>query len=46
VVVRHERTRRVETVRDTVRRDEIEIAHFEENERAPRKRRALARAEK
>ena len=48
VVVRRERTRRVETVRDTVRRDEIEIAHSEENERSPRKRPALAlaRAEK
>jgi len=46
VVVRRERTRRVETVRDTVRRDEIEIAHSEENERAPRRQRALARAEK
>jgi stress response protein YsnF/hemerythrin-like domain-containing protein len=46
VVVRRERTQRVETVRDTVRRDEIEIAHFEENERAPRRQRALARAEK
>jgi stress response protein YsnF len=46
VVLRRERTRRVETVRDTVRRDEIEIAHSEENERAPRKQRALARAEK
>jgi hypothetical protein len=46
IVVRRERTRRVETVRDTVRRDEIEIAHSEENERAPRRQRALARAEK
>jgi hypothetical protein len=46
VVVRRERTRRVETVRGTVRRDEIEIAHSEENERTPRRQRALARAEK
>jgi len=46
VVVRRERTKRVETVRDTVRRDEIEVAHSEENERAPRRQRALARAEK
>ena len=46
VVVRRERTRRVETVRDTVRRDEIEIAHSEENEYAPRKRPALAHSRK
>ncbi len=46
VVVRRERTRRVETVRDTVRRDEIEIAHSEEQERAGRKRPALADSRK
>ncbi|WP_046862732.1 DUF2382 domain-containing protein [Microvirga massiliensis] len=40
VVVRRERTRRVETVRDTVRRDEIEIKHSGE------KRRALASSRK
>jgi stress response protein YsnF len=46
VVVRRERTRRVETVRDTVRRDEIEIAHSDQNERATRKRPALAHSRK
>jgi stress response protein YsnF len=46
VVVRRERTRRVEMVRDSVRRDEIEIAHSEENERTPRKRPALAHSRK
>jgi stress response protein YsnF len=46
VVVRRERTKRVETVRDTVRRDEIEIAHFDQNERAPRKRPTLAHSRK
>jgi stress response protein YsnF len=40
VVVRRERTRRVETVRDTIRRDEIEIKHSGE------KRRALASSRK
>jgi uncharacterized protein (TIGR02271 family) len=42
VVVRRERTSRVETVRDTVRRDEIEITHSDENERSGKKRAALA----
>ena len=46
VVVRRERTKRVETVRDTVRRDEIEIAHSDESERAPKKRPALADSRK
>jgi hypothetical protein len=41
-----ERTKRVETVRETVRRDEIEIAHSDENERAPSKRTAHATADK
>ncbi|WP_147023463.1 DUF2382 domain-containing protein, partial [Microvirga aerophila] len=42
VVVRRERTQRTETVRDTVRRDEIEITQSDENERSGRKRPALA----
>jgi stress response protein YsnF len=42
VVVRRERTRRVETVRDTVRRHEIEIARSDENKRASMKRPRLA----
>jgi stress response protein YsnF len=42
VVVRRERTRRVETVRDTVRRDEIEIKSSDENDCSGRKRPALA----
>jgi stress response protein YsnF len=42
VVVRRERTSRVETVRDTVRRDEIEIQHSGENNRSVRKPPALA----
>ena len=42
VVVRRERTRRVETVRDTVRRHEIEIARSDENERTRMKRPRLA----
>jgi len=42
VVVRRERTSRVETVRDTVRRDEIEIRQTDENGRSARKRPALA----
>jgi stress response protein YsnF len=46
VVLRRERTRRVETVRDTVRRDEIEVAHSGEQERAGRKRPALADSRK
>ena len=45
IVVRRERTRRVETVRDTVRRDEIEIGRSD-NERAPKKRPALADSRK
>ena len=40
VVVRRERTQRVETVRDTVRRDEIEVT------RSSEKRRALASSRK
>ena len=46
VVVRRERTSRVETVRDTVRRDEIEIEQSGENERSGRKRPALASSRK
>jgi stress response protein YsnF len=42
VVVRRERTSRVERVRDTVRRDEIEIQHSAENNRSVRKLPALA----
>lgn len=42
VVVRRERTRRVETVRDTVRHDEVEIVRSDENGRANRRRPALA----
>jgi uncharacterized protein (TIGR02271 family) len=42
VVVRRERTSRVETVRDTVRRDEIEITRTDENQRPGRQRPALA----
>jgi uncharacterized protein DUF2382/hemerythrin HHE cation binding domain-containing protein len=45
IVVRRERTRRVETVRDTVRRDEIEIGRSN-NERAAKKRPALADSRK
>ena len=37
VVVRRERTSRVETVRDTVRRDEIEITRADESQRPGRK---------
>jgi uncharacterized protein (TIGR02271 family) len=44
VVVRRERTKRVETVRDTVRRDEIEVSNF--SERSGNKRAALAFARK
>ena len=40
IVVRRERTQRVETVRDTVRRDEIEVT------RSSEKRRALASSQK
>jgi stress response protein YsnF len=46
VVVRRERTRRVETVRDTVRRDEIEVERSGGRERAPRQRPALAGSRK
>jgi len=41
VVVRRERTKRVETVRDTVRRDEIEIGRSKGEARSNRKRAAL-----
>ncbi len=40
VVIRRERSKRVETVRDTVRRDEIEISHA--NERSRNRPAALA----
>jgi uncharacterized protein (TIGR02271 family) len=46
VVVRRERTSRVETVRGTVRRDEIEIEQSGHNERSGRKRPALASSRK
>jgi stress response protein YsnF len=46
VVVRRERTNRVETVRDTVRRDEIEIEQSGQNEHGDRKRPALASSRK
>jgi stress response protein YsnF len=46
VVVRRERTSRVETVRDTVRRDEIEITRSEDNQRSGRQRPALADSRK
>jgi stress response protein YsnF len=46
VVVRRERTSRVETVRDTVRRDEIEITRADENERSGRQRPALVSSRK
>jgi uncharacterized protein (TIGR02271 family) len=42
VVVRRERTSRVETIRDTVRRDEIEIEQSGQTERSGRQRPALA----
>ena len=42
VVVRRERTQRIETVRDTVRRDEIEVTHSDENHRSGRTRPAIA----
>jgi stress response protein YsnF len=45
VVVRRERSRRVETVRDTVRRDEIEV-EVERSDRAAKKRPALASSRK
>lgn len=44
VVVRRERTKRVETVRDTVRRDEIEVSNVDE--RSGRSRAALAYSRK
>ena len=46
VVVRRERTSRVETIRDTVRRDEIEIEQSSQTERGGRKRPALASSRK
>jgi stress response protein YsnF len=46
VVVRRERTRRVETVRDSVRRDEIEITQSDENGRSGRQRPALTYSRK
>jgi stress response protein YsnF len=46
VVVRRERTSRVETVRDSVRRDEIEITQSDENGRSGRQRPALAYSRK
>ncbi len=46
VVVRRERTSRVETIRDTVRRDEIEIEQSGQTERSGRKRPALASSRK
>ena len=42
VVVRRERTQRSETVRDTVRRDEIEVTYSDENDRSGRARPAIA----
>jgi stress response protein YsnF len=44
VVVRRERTKRVETVRDTIRRDEVEISNA--SERSGNKRAALAHSRK
>ena len=41
VVVRRERTSRVETVRDTLRRDEIEVSRSDENARSSKQRPAL-----
>jgi hypothetical protein len=41
-VIRKERTERVTTVRDTVRRDEVEIERSDEEEHSSRKRPALA----
>jgi stress response protein YsnF len=46
VVVRRERTQRIETVRETVRRDEIEVTHSDENHRSGRRRPALAASRK
>jgi stress response protein YsnF len=42
VVIRKERTERVTTVRDTVRRDEVEIERSDVEEHSSRKRPALA----
>jgi stress response protein YsnF len=44
VVVRRERTKRVETVRDTIRRDEVEISNA--SERSGNRRAALAHSRK
>ena len=46
VVVRRERTQRIETVRDTVRRDEIEVTRSDENLRSGRTRTAIASSRK
>jgi stress response protein YsnF len=46
VVVRRERTRRIETVRDTVRRDEIEVTRSDENHRSGKTRPAIASSRK
>ena len=46
VVVRRERTSRVETIRDTVRRDEIQIEQSGQTERPGRKPPALASSRK
>jgi uncharacterized protein (TIGR02271 family) len=46
VVVRRERTQRIETVRETVRRDEIEIRHSDENHRSSKTRAAIASSRK
>ncbi|WP_457094804.1 DUF2382 domain-containing protein, partial [Microvirga sp. P5_D2] len=46
VVVRRERTQRIETVRDTVRRDEIEVRHSDENHRSGRTRSVIASSRK
>ncbi len=46
VVVRRERTQRIETVRDTVRRDEIEVTHSDENHRSGKTRPAIASSRK
>jgi stress response protein YsnF len=46
VVVRRERTQRTEIVRDTVRRDEIEVTHSDESHRSGRARAAIAHSRK
>lgn len=46
VVVRRERTQRMETVRDTVRRGEIEVTHSDENHRSGKMRSAIASSRK